>query len=101
MVPYCTRAMKYFLILLSVKKKSPINYLIGYRNYNCVNALEDLGSYINYVDQILPNFDSRPTSSGQKSTFYIIFIYSLSRDQPCRGLTLPLLVNVIFECPLA
>ena len=30
------------------------------------------GAFNNYVDQILPNFDTLPFSSGQKWTFYIL-----------------------------
>ena len=33
---------------------------------------DDEGSFSNYVDQILPDFDPQPPSSGQKWTFYIL-----------------------------
>ena len=34
--------------------------------------ISDNGSFNNCVDQILPNFDPHPPSSGQKWTFYIL-----------------------------
>ena len=54
-----------------------------------------------YVDQILPNFDPQPPSSGQNWTFYIlatlchVTLHGLSTDpQP------PLFFHLVIECPL-
>ena len=43
---------------------------IGDAGYDINNLTK--GSFNNYVDQILPNFDHLPSSSGQLGTIFII-----------------------------
>ena len=60
------------------------------------------GSFNNYVDQILPNFDHLPSWNGQLRTFYILPTFC-SHDQAWIFLlttNLPLLVHVVIEWPL-
>ena len=54
------------------------------------------GSFNNYVDKILPNFDPTPSSSGQKLMFYTLCIYPLSRDPSWtfHWPSTPLLINL-------
>ena len=57
-----------------------------------------MGSFNNYVEQTLQNFDYLPPSSGQLWTFYIPFVhltkFKISTDH------LPtFLVQVVTECP--
>ena len=52
------------------------------------------GSFNNYVDQVLPNFDPSPPSSGQKQTFCILATLCQMTPQP------PLLVHVVIECSI-
>ena len=58
------------------------------------------GAFNNYVNQILPNFDPLPPSSGQKWSFDVLS--TLCHVTPC-GLSTdphpPLLVHIVIECP--
>ena len=70
------------------------------RLYVWIDIIVSKGTFTNYVDQILPNFDPLPLSSGQTYfTYYLPFVTwhpvdFLLTPSP------PLLVHVVIEWPL-
>ena len=92
-----TKAHPFWWYILSSWVKHSLTHLTLLHYYNAW----PMGSFNNYVDQMLPNFDQLLPSSEHFGIFYLLPTYPLFTWPSMHGLTtyLPLLVHVaIVDC---